>query len=1670
MRKENSCWSLPRGILVTFCGALLCFGALGGCKGKPKGLSGKAGAVLQTDLWGLKDPPMPLFSMKILSFASTFQKSKKAVRAAYKAPFPPVQLPTNGIQSGKEQENRSRDKQFAKRLAAYYKHGKEHRLMLQTDKPLYQPGEHIWVRSVEVGLKRNAIRERTEGANYSLIGPRGKTIGFRRVPVYNGHSAFTFPLSTRIRGGEYTIKVKHFLSKVTATKKIFVSSYQPPRIKKKLRFLRKGYDAGQEVKAYIVLKRAAGQIFANRTCRVSVRLGKKTLKKWKVTTNAKGRAFISFRLPKAFTASEGLLIVKVPDAGVVETITRPIPLRRKELKLGFFPEGGHSVIGLPSRVYFACRRKKDDKPQDILAELQDSTGKVLAKVRSFHDGMGRFLYTPEKGKSYKVVVQKPIGVEKTFPLPKAKRKGISIQFVDDFLSKKKALQLIVHSTKARRVVLTALQHETLLAQKAFQLRAGSQRLTLPLQYQWRGILRLTVFGSTYRKPLVERLIFRNRTRGLRFEIKTDKASYQPRQKVSMKIKVKTSKGKLLKNVPLGLSVVDDTVLSYADDHEPNFLAQRFLMGALTGKIHRPNLYFSKNPKAPRGLDLVMGTHGWRAFSWKAVRKGKAPRKVRKLWSNAPAALAQLKYTHSFHLQTHVLSPKKRMLPKKQKKRLARYKSRYARRSKRLRLNESGLLSLLGSGNTRPAGLSGALDGALKSSPFGHGGKRAYGRRGLSVKGGLLRASKPGNTFGMGGLSGRGFGYGGGGGGGAYGNIGGFGGSSGRVYGRGGSARGSHEILGRWGSYGKRHYGRQGMLLRSRRSMRRRVRILPGRMRVRGSMSKAVISRVVRMFWFQIKFCYERQLRKNPRLSGKVVVRWIIGLDGRVQTANVIRTTLKNELVENCIVRRVVRWKFPRPRGGLLIVTFPFYFRSQEGSMRRVWRRYGTSESMGRAQVKTRKRNKKPFYRWSYHRMFPVYFYTQKKRGIVKRTDFRETLYWHPHLRTDAWGEASVSFGLNDKITSFRVRVTGVGGGELGVREHMIQSKRPFFMSVKIPQEVSKGDALALPVTLRNDSKHPLKIKLRTELSRHFKLMENPLPGTLKLPPRQARTYFFPIRVKASYGRGKMAFLASCAGLSDSTQRVVKVTTRGYPRELARSGALKPYKKKIISFELPEMMKGLDGKLELFGDPLRQIKLAEESMLREPTGCFEQTSSKNYPNIMLIQMMKSRGKFNPTLYRKVRGKLVRGYKRLMSYASKGGGFEWFGGSSGDTGLTAFGLLQFSDMRKVYSGVDKRMLGRTKRWLLSQRDGHGGYQKGKGYSSYSSASQQIRDAYITYALTEVGTKGIKKERQALVEEAAISQDPYIMSLALNGECKYRQTSEIKKLIQDLLAKQRRNGAFVGKTHSITRSYYSNFAIETTALALLAMNRCGVSKVPRARSLNWLLSQRNSSGGFGTTQATVLALKALVAEDRERMRRKSPGKVEIQVNGREFQTVSLRRIARMGFSSKKFARYLRSGKNKISIMFHGKGDLPYGLGLRYFTRFPLTSKKSLVQMSVKINKKKVNMGDVVRLAVSVKNTTDKGLPMTMARVAFPGGLTFQKWQLKKLKKQKQVDFYETNPRELILYFRGMKPKAQKDLHLDLIARVTGNFTGPASSAYVYYNNNHKHWSRPLQLSILP
>jgi hypothetical protein len=200
------------------------------------------------------------------------------------------------------------------------------------------------------------------------------------------------------------------------------------------------------------------------------------------------------------------------------------------------------------------------------------------------------------------------------------------------------------------------------------------------------------------------------------------------------------------------------------------------------------------------------------------------------------------------------------------------------------------------------------------------------------------------------------------------------------------------------------------------------------------------------------------------------------------------------------------------------------------------------------------------------------------------------------------------------------------------------------------------------------------------------------------------------------------------------------------------------------------------------------------------------------------------------------------------------------------------------------------------------------------------------------------------------------------------------------------------------------------------------------------------------------------------------RGPGEVEVRINGKKVADFAYEAGHRDAIVFEDLGTFFSSGANTIELVLDGEEPLPYSVAVEYRSTLPASNPETVVDLETHLADNEVEMGDNVRLTATVRNRTGDGQPMTLARIGLPGGLQAQTWQLEDLRDRGIVDFYETGPREVVLYFRDMEPEELRSVPLDLVAAVPGTYTGPASSAYLYYTNEHKDWAEPLRVTIEP
>lgn len=689
-----------------------------------------------------------------------------------------------------------------------------------------------------------------------------------------------------------------------------------------------------------------------------------------------------------------------------------------------------------------------------------------------------------------------------------------------------------------------------------------------------------------------------------------------------------------------------------------------------------------------------------------------------------------------------------------------------------------------------------------------------------------------------------------------------------------------------------------------------------------------------------------------------------------------------------------------------------------------------------------------------------------------RTDFAETLFWNAGIRTSNQGEATVEFALNDSVTSFRVFADAFNDqGALGTAALAIESVKPFYLEPKLPLEVTMGDVIRLPLGIVNATSAALEKTL-------LKYQSTPASADgsgstpFAIPAHGRLRKYVNLNVGQHVGAAQIVLEATAGPYSDKVTRAFQVRPLGFPMSLGYGGLLAASGTATHEFTIPKTLVpgSLAARVVVYPTPLASMNEALAALIREPSGCFEQTSSTIYPLVMAQQYFLSHQGVDPALIEKSSLILQTGYDCLRGFESKSGGFEWFGADPGHDALTAYGLLEFTDMAQVRY-VDPELLERTRKWLLDQRDSKGGYLRKTHTLHTWIADPECANTYNTWSLLEAGVKAdLATEVQWIRDAGEKSLNTYAVALAANVLGLAGDKEGENHLLDKLAGKQQEDGSLGGATTSVIGSGGEALTIETTALAVLAWLKNPSYATNVEKSIKFL-AESCKAGRYGSTQSTVLALRAIVAYDKSRANPTQPGSLRLVVDGKPVgEPVAFDQKTTGAIELPPFADLLIPGKHQVQVLMHDGSKMPYSVAVNYHNVQPDSSDKCKLHLEVGLRDKRIEEGATTEATVVVINRTSEAIPTPVAIIGIPGGLEVRHDQLKELVKSGKISAYEVLGREVVLYWRSLDKEARVDLPLSLVAAVPGTYTGPASRAYLYYTDEHKQWVDSLHVEIAP
>ena len=1536
-------------------------------------------------------------------------------------------------------------------LAEHEEHFATEKVYLQFDRPFFKPGEKIWFNAFLRDANSLKPSRKSDILYVELLGPNGNKLIFHKVLAPDGAGRGSFQLDANAVGGRYTVKAYTKWQQnqdLFFEQKIQVQKPVLPKLKMTLDMTREAYGPGDEVSADLALKALDNKPLSKKKFSYVLSLDGKKQKVLTAKTDKEGKAKISFSLPNNLKTTDGLVNILIEHLGQTESIARSVPIILNNIDLQFLPEGGYLLTELENGLAFKAINEFG-KPADVTGIIVDKKGNEVAEFSTYHQGMGALNFKPENNQAYFARIIQPEGIKKEYALPTAVEKGYGLRVLKNTGDE---LTVAIHSTEDEAMTLVLQSRGEIYGYVTTSPVAGVQEVKLSTKDTKIGIAQLTLFDEQ-EMPRAERMVFLHPDKKLSIDITADKPAYQPRDAVNLKIAVRDDRG-----IPLSgkfsLAVADDNLLSFADDKQGNILGSVLLNSELKGTVEEPNFYFDPAEDHPEkeqvlALDHLMLTQGWRRFDWNAARgQGLAAMEfqneeiaVAGIVTNQhgdPVSHAKVELTGTDRFVMTDVNGRYKIgdLPLIQRGTMIRISKNkvqqkayfygfkndlnvriFEMESVEIKSEKTAASKTLIAGDIFDAHSEETLIGA--NIQFMQEGKLIKGVL-ADVDGRFEEELDPGKYDVL------------------------------------VSYIGYVEFVGTV-ELKKNNKHEVDLSLYESGNELSEIEVLAYK-----------VPLIEKDYTTSGQTISSKERKKLPTEIREALAGKVAGIPIEIENADDIRIRgSRADAVEFFVDGIRVQGELIPEKDEEAAPAPPL---AMAGAKKKEIRSNGTinGRTFKNGREILQPQTVIAYRQWGFHQpeefYAPAYDRQSQPFPSAQRTDFRKTLYWNPMVETGMDGTANVSFYTSDALTSFRATLEGFGqDGGIGRGTKIFSNEIPLGMNVKVPARVLMGDELRIPVIFDNKTSQSVTGKLAIELPEELKLMDG-FNDAVQLLPNQGNTVFIPVQALSPHPETSIKISFAGGGFKDNITENIEILPRGFPVE---KGYTSQDLSHTFTLDVSDPVKGsINLSLSAQTSMDQQLQADLKRMIRQPRGCFEQTSSSNYPNLLILEFLKSTGNLDAGTKKQLTTALKSGYKRLTGYEVKGGGFDWFGKPPGHEALTAYGLLQFTDMKRVFP-VDQKMIDRNAKWLLDRRNGEGGWLLSKrGLHSWK-ANDPVYDAYIVWALVEAGMgKKIKKEIEHSAEAALASEDPYLLGLMANTFYKLNDKRG-KQFLDLLLKKQETGGKWSKVANTVVNSRGISKEIETTALAALAMLQDQDTHPELLTAMDFIRNSKTQYG-YGSTQATVLAMKAMVTYAQKVDDGHRSGKIKISVNGKE---VSEEKYGRKegGVELTDLGQYLKAGKNKVKIDFSDTDQaLPYYLGLRYHTLLPISDEACALKLATKLKDEKAKMGDQQRLAVSLKNKTNEAVTNPIIKLGIPAGLSVQAWQLKEMEEQGVFDYYELFDGYLVFYFRELGPSATKEINLDLKADIPGKYSAAASSAWLYYANEEVSWSKPEAVRI--
>lgn len=196
----------------------------------------------------------------------------------------------------------------------------------------------------------------------------------------------------------------------------------------------------------------------------------------------------------------------------------------------------------------------------------------------------------------------------------------------------------------------------------------------------------------------------------------------------------------------------------------------------------------------------------------------------------------------------------------------------------------------------------------------------------------------------------------------------------------------------------------------------------------------------------------------------------------------------------------------------------------------------------------------------------------------------------------------------------------------------------FFTEVDLPVTLTQGDQVTLPVAVYNYTGERGLVRLTVVPEDWFSIANATSETRVTVENDRVGGSQFTIEAKR-IGKFKLTLKAEMEGSmkrADIVVREIEVVPNGRQQTVAFNGRLESSVEHSLMVPSDAIQDAGKILVRLYPSPLSQVVEGMDSILQMPYGCFEQTSSATYPNVLALDYMQRTRKVTPEIQAKARG--------------------------------------------------------------------------------------------------------------------------------------------------------------------------------------------------------------------------------------------------------------------------------------------------------------------------------------------------------------------------------------------------------------------------------------------------